>query len=50
MDIKELQRQEKTKVCHIRIPISKSEWLKEKNVSPTKVLNKSIEELMKAKE
>ena len=53
MEIKEIQRKnkpEKRKISiSIRIAKKHSEFMKEKNISPTKLFIKSLEELMKNK-
>jgi hypothetical protein len=48
MEIKELQnRERRTIAVSIRTFPSYSIWLKEKEISPSKMFNKCIEELMK---
>ncbi len=50
MDIKKLQRPElREKVITIRTFLSYSVWLKENKVSPSKLFNTAIEELMEEK-
>ena len=51
MELEKLKRREmKTEVLTIRITKSYSVWLRKNNVSPSKVLNTAIAELMQRKD
>lgn len=48
MDIQELQKTEtKSVTISVRTFPKCSQWMKDRNVSPTKVFNKALENLMK---
>jgi len=50
MEIKELQAKElKSVIITVRTTQKNSDWLKEKKISPTKLFNEAIKELMKEK-
>jgi len=47
MEINELKKSENKKIAiSIRMPLSYSLWLKQKDISPTLLFNKCVEELM----
>jgi len=47
MEINELKKSETRKVAiSIRTPLSYSLWLKQKDISPTLLFNKCVEEMM----
>lgn len=46
MKIEDVRRQNKDVITTIRMTKKVSEWLNKRNVSPTKLFNKAIEEIM----
>lgn len=48
-DVKENNKELKSVILSVRTFPSYSEWLKENKISPSKVFNKAVEELMENK-